>query len=311
MKLRKKDTPMSVDIGPDGENPQEDRSGFSARDEMLNALSPAEVQSPDQRKFERLAVKSDKARIGVNPEQGAHVTSWQLKNDAGEFEDVLYVGSELKRTGIPLLFPYYGDAEGDMRSHGFGRDSKWQGSVDGNRILMTLTSEQISDEARQEYPHDFSALVSIEAEEDGSMVYTLNVVNTGNTKLPLSPGLHPYWAVAQGAKTRSSIEGVQGFDASQTDWEHEPPDTPFEYSGRTTLKTPDKEISIDDITEGGPVIKNIVVWSQPVEKPDHEFICVEPVCGLDNAINDDPIWVEPDQSFTMKLRFSARLNQPE
>lgn len=275
---------------------------------MTEAFQPGPIPTDlDRRTFDIIAAESVNGRIGIDPD-GGHITSWQVRNPQGEFEDILYVGKTKKRTGIPTLFPYYGEAEG-MRSHGFGRDSQWQVvAIEGSTIKMVLTDGNISEEARQEYPYPFEAAITIEAADDGSFIYKLDVKNTGTGDLPLSPGLHPYFAINHADKQKVTVDGIPDFDASSVAWDTNPPDTVFPYTGKTTVNIPGRKISIEDITEGGPVIEHAVVWSQTPQKDDYNFVCVEPITGGDNAIHDNPKKVAPGQEWSMAIRFSASID---
>lgn len=280
---------------------------------MTGEITAGTLPPPDRRVFDKLQIQSERARVGVNPE-GGYITSWQVQNPQGEFEDILYIGSSIRRTGIPILFPYSGEGGDKGPSHGFGRNSTWTIDTErstGNKVVMKLSSEQISPEAREKYPYPFNTEITIEVEEDGSLVYNLHVENTGTEKLPLSPGLHPYWKIAHGDKRKMSIDGIPAFDAAIVDWDTNPPDAPdavYDYNGKTTVHIPGKTITIEDISDT-PVVKDIVVWSQIPDKDDYNLVCVEPVCGKDNAVNEDPILVAPGETFDMRIRFSVSFDR--
>jgi galactose mutarotase-like enzyme len=138
------------------------------------------------------------------------------------------------------------------------------------------------------------------------------VLNAGDQVLPLSPGLRPYWAVNHADKRRIRIEGIEGFDATKKDsdsggsmWDVKPPDDAYSYNGKIVIHLPGVQITLEDITGNGPVIRNVAVWSQTPQKADYNFVCVEPVCGLDDAIHDSPISVPSGQAFDMKIRVQA------
>lgn len=268
---------------------------------------PTTPQPPDidRKIFDKVTVESPNAKIGVSDE-GGYITSWKVKNpQSGNFEDVLYVGSEIKRTGIPTLFPNYGEWEGGL-THGFGRNSKWQlEQVGANKVKMRLDDGDISEEVKAVYPHQFGATISVEAGEDGSLLYSLDVENRGQDALPITPGLHPYWAIPQEDKGKITTEGVNGFDAFSVDWDNNPPDTVYDFNGKTVVKFPQRQITIEDTTPSGPVVKNIVVWSQTPDKADSNFVCFEPITGGDNAINTNPILVPSQEKWNMVLKFSA------
>ncbi len=254
-----------------------------------------------QNTFDKLTIHVGNTIVGINPE-GGYVSSWRL----GETDNVLYQGQTQKRTGIPILFPYFGKAEG-KRQHGFGRDSMWTVTdISDTSVSMSLTSEQISEDAKKEYPYPCIARITVQVLADESLAYTLEVQNTGNAEMPISPGLHPYWAVPHSEKTKIIIEGIDGFDATKIDWENNPPDLVFQYSGKTVVKLPQREITIEDITENGPALKHIVVWSQTPQKEDYNFVCVEPVCGKNEALHENPILIAPGKSWKMKIKFTAK-----
>lgn len=255
--------------------------------------------------FDKFLIRNAKSKIGINPD-GGYVSSWEVKNPStGRFEKVLYQGKTQKRSGIPILFPYFGKAEG-KRNHGFGRDEKWDiENLEDAKAAICLKAGDISQDARSEYPYQFSARIIIEAVGTG-LIYSLEIKNCGSEPMPVSPGLHPYWAVAHDLKKKVTIKGLEEFNASQTDWDQNPPDNIYPFKGEVVLVLPDKSISIDDITGNEePVIKHIVVWSQSLSEDDYDFICVEPVTGTHKALVKDPILIKPDEEWRMKLRFSV------
>lgn len=275
-------------------------------------IVPPQTQDLDRRNFDRISVESPNARVGVNPE-GGYVISWTVRNSrTGHFEEVLYLGSELKRTGIPTLFPNYGEGQGvngeDM-THGFGRSSIWtpdQAASASDRVVLRLGHEDISEEARAKFPFRFATSIEVQAAQDGSLLYSLKVQNKDQKDMPITPGLHPYWAVAQVYKSSIQTEGIQGFNAESINWDTTPPDTVYGFNGRALVKFPSRQISIEDITPGGKVIRHLVVWSQTPQKPDFNFVCFEPITAGDNAINTNPILLPAGSEWNMNLRFSSK-----
>lgn len=277
----------------------------------MSEIVPPPKQDLDRRNFDRISVESPNARVGVNPE-GGYVTSWSVRNPrSGLFERVLYLGSELKRTGIPTLFPNYGEGQGvngeDM-THGFGRSSVWtpdQSASASDKIVLRLGDRDISEEAKAKFPFRFATSIEVQAAQDGSLIYSLKVQNQDQIDMPITPGVHPYWAVPQADKQSIQTEGIQGFDAASIDWDTTPPDTVYGFDGRALVKFPSRQISIEDITPGG-VIRHLVVWSQTPQKPDFNFVCFEPITAGDNAINTNPILVPAGGEWNMNLRFSSK-----
>lgn len=277
------------------------------------------MPNPDTGKkvFDRIVIESANAKVGVNPE-GGYVTSWQVKNpNTGKFDDVLYVGSVIKRTGIPILFPNYNDsgfkdqAGEDLMTHGFGRNSIWTivQVLTSTKVTLTLNQNAISEEARKLYPYNFETSIEVEAAEDGSLLYSLNVKNTDSKPIPIAPGLHPYWAIPHSEKPNIQTEGLAGFNAASIDWDHHPPDTEYDFNGKVVIKTASKTITIEDLTPT-PVVGKMVVWSQTPkngdgEEQDHNFVCFEPITKGDNALANNPIKMEPGKEWNMNLKFSS------
>lgn len=264
----------------------------------------------DPKRFDERVIESTNAKVGVKSD-GGYVTSWQVRNPHdGSFEDVLYVGSEIKRTGIPILFPNYGESGGKVPMHGFGRDKDTHWTIEqepgSSKVSMKLNNEAISEAARAKYPYKFEATIKVEAAEDGSLLYSLNVKNLDEKDIPIAPGLHPYWAIPHEDKSKMQTEGVEGFDASSFDWDTNPPDDEYNFNGKAVLKMPRRTITIEDITPGGPVMKKVVAWSQTPEEPDSDFFCLEPVTRGDNALTNNPIHVPKDGEWNMNLKFSSR-----
>jgi galactose mutarotase-like enzyme len=270
--------------------------------------TPPPNHDADVRVFDKLVVESTNARVGVSPE-GGYVTSWQVKNsNSGIFEDVLYVGTEIRRTGIPILFPNFSESGGEVPFHGFGRDSLWTvEQVPGSSsVTMKLNSDDISEEAKATYPYKFEVTIKVEAVEDGSMLYSLKVKNLDEKKdMPIAPGLHPYWAIPHKDKARIQVEGAQGFNAESFEWGTNPPDNEYDFSGKAIIRMPQRIITIEDITPDGPVMNNIVAWSQTPQKPDYEFVCFEPTARRSGALTKNPIIVPAGGEWNMNLRFSS------
>lgn len=234
-------------------------------------------------------------------QEGGYVVSWKIKKD-GLWHDILYQGTELKRTGIPILFPQFGPSE-ILSQHGFGRDSRWK-FVDqtDTTISMMIDNNNANQAMMNGYHYNFEATINLSIEEN-SFIYQLIVKNTGEKHLPIAPGLHPYWEVKHELKKDVTIEGIKHFDATEFDWDLNPPDNHYGFDKVVRIHLPDKIVSIKDLSG---VCENIVVWSQPLEKPDHDFICVEPITRV-NGLDHNPIKIEPQKTWEMKLRFSAEL----
>ena len=67
--------------------------------------------------FSSIQITTASSILGLS-EQGGYITEWKVRDSAGNWRDILYIGTELKRTGIPILFPYYGPSESGFDSGG-------------------------------------------------------------------------------------------------------------------------------------------------------------------------------------------------
>lgn len=242
--------------------------------------------------------------IKANP-YGGYITSWHVTNpENGKTKEILYQGSSLKRTGIPPLFPCWGDSGTDLRKHGFARDVEWTVIRDsGREISMELDSHNIRDITDKEYPKDF--LVTINAiSENNNLYYLMSVKNRGNENMEIAPAVHPYFNVDHKDKRKIKTEAIKGFDASEFDWDNSPPDNDYRFSKSAKIFLPDRTIEIEDTTSNN-VFKHMVIWSQPMNYPDYNFVCFEPVTGLAGAIKRKEIVVAPGKTWDMKLKFTV------
>lgn len=262
----------------------------------------------DGKVSQEFVIETDEAVMTIDA-VGGHITSWKVRNPKNRdtFIDVLYTGTEKKRSGIPVLFPNYGESK-TVGTHGFGRNSLWipESGSDKNKMELSLSDSGIDSEDAKKYPHLFAANIGVTL-TDSSLTYNLQVQNTGHEVLPISPGLHPYFAVPHEEKHYMMAKGMMGFDPYEIDWDGAPPDTVYPFKNKVTVQFPDKELEIKDVTRSQKPIQHIVVWSQNTDKPDSDFVCFEPVCGLDHGLENSPIQVAPQDTWNMALRFSVKV----
>jgi galactose mutarotase-like enzyme len=232
--------------------------------------------------------------VGVIPELGL-VSHFQV----GAWE-VLYRPMEtgnVKRWGIPLMIPNFGklqdgifqDKGTTLPVHGFGRNLPWSLlKQDQASISMQLTS---SDATRADYPYEFSFTVTIEASEN-TLTYTLIMENHSDEVMPIAPGFHPYFAVAQRDKANIVIDGLVtdgliDFSAHKIQWDTHPPDNPYPFPHQVRITIPRRGALIvsERPWNNQYSLKNMQVWSEPVSAPDHAFVCFEPVVAPANGLN--------------------------
>lgn len=220
--------------------------------------------------------------------QGGFLTSWKIKG-----REVLYQGSEIKRSGVPLLFPFYGTFK-SLPQHGFGRLSLWQIiKKSDSRIQARLTNADISDEFQKLYPYKFTANLDISA-QGNSLFYQLKVDNQSDQDLPLAPALHPYWPVSHQDK-KKIVVSPSIFNPKKINWDDNPPDTNFNYNGIIRAKIPDYFLSITDHSHQ---FNRLQLWSQNQTKPDFNFVCIEPLTS--------PHTISPNGSREYFLQFTIK-----
>ncbi len=307
-------------------------------------------------------------KITINLEGGT-LLAWV--NDG---QEVFYQGSTLKRSGVPILFPFANPLENGIfnksglpiAQHGFARNCLWKqvlpNSNASNLDLETnfndntstdvksleklsgennsptllhiiLSNQDISPEMQLAYPYNFLAEIIVDISIANSLIYTLKVTNNGENNLPIAPGLHPYFPINHEDKSKLRISSQfsknlemesnnedkqRSFTSSElkvesdinnlvwsgenVDWNGFSKEIFNDFSGQVAVTFPDKTITITEASSNME-IQNLVIWSQTTEQPDYNFICIEPFTRGTNAINDNPIIVEPGKTWEMKVQF--------
>jgi galactose mutarotase-like enzyme len=253
--------------------------------------------------------------------EGGQVRSWSLGT-----QDILYQGSSIKRSGIPILFPYANPLKEDILlvsgkkygQHGFARDCSWRLLEKGQdfcRIILDRGS--LSQEMQDFYPFNFSLIQTILVSKD-SLSIELEVCNleeVGGKSMPIAPGLHPYFSLDHKQKAGFEISGlstsVTAKSYEKIDWE-KPSNGYFFKLAQDLEKNHSFETNILHKSAGtikleiSPNFQNLVLWSQsPSEgKTDYNFICLEPFSRGADAINTAPILIAPGDKEIFKFKIS-------
>lgn len=228
--------------------------------------------------------------IGIIPEicliSHFQVGSWQ----------VLYrpmATGNVKRWGLPLMIPNFSrlqdgvfkDKNTTLPIHGFGRNLPW--TVTEQNTASLSMQLQSSDATRPHYPYEFTFTTTVTV-EPATLTYTLQMENRGDEVMPIAPGFHPYFSIAQQDKPHIKVEGLPGFDVHAFDWQTSIPDNPYPFSSHTvTVHIPHRgtltiaELPVDNSYR----LKNMQVWSEPPTKPDSAFVCFEPTVSSEDALN--------------------------
>jgi galactose mutarotase-like enzyme len=254
---------------------------------------------------------SGNTTIGIIPELSLvshfQVGSWQ----------VLYRPIEtgnIERWGIPLMIPNFSrlkygifEEKGTtLPIHGFGRSFPWTVvEQDSSHMSIQLLSNSAT---RLNYPYDFTFTATIAASEE-TLTYTLTIENRSDEAMPIAPGFHPYFAVAQRDKAKLVVDSPPGFEVDAFDWDTSPPDNPYPFPHRVSLQFPDRGTLTIEERPGDAqyMLANMQVWTEPVSTPDHEFVCFEPTVSSEDALNRpaDRLNLAPCSSHQIVLQLMA------
>jgi len=221
----------------------------------------------------------------------------------------------IKRWGLPLMIPNFSRLNNGtfqekgtkLPIHGFGRILPWTViEKDSTHLVMQLTS---SEATLASYPYEFIFNVNISVEE-GILTYTLTMENHSNENMPIAPGFHPYFTVAQSEKLNIRVDGLSGFEAQAFDWVEHIPDNPYSFPHQVSLHFPESgTLIIAELPQNGQyALSNMQVWSEPPTKPDHNFVCFEPTVGSEDALNRpaDRLNIDQHSSRQIVLRLQGK-----
>jgi galactose mutarotase-like enzyme len=256
-------------------------------------------------------VRSGETVIGVMPNI-CLVSHFQVGN-----WPVLYRASttgNVHRWGLPLMIPNFSrlkngvflEKNTKLPIHGFGRLLPWDVTAQDE---ASLTMQLMSSEAtRASYPYEFTFTAAIAAGA-GTLTYTVTMENRGAETMPIAPGFHPYFAVAQQDKPRVVSSGPPGFAAAAFDWDNYPPDNPYPFPHSVTVAFPERgALTIEELPiDGAYALSTMQVWSEPASAPDHDFICFEPTVSSEDALNRpaDRLNIAPGHMRQFVLRLKA------
>jgi len=145
--------------------------------------------------------------LRVVPERGGLVTGWRSGGDEILYFDAERFADPAKsvRGGIPVLFPICGGLpDSPLPQHGFARDQSWDLSElkEASGVQLTLGDNAST---RALYPHAFGLTLALQL-EPRALAITAVVENRGDTPMPFSLGLHPYFNVSDLGSVR--FEGL-------------------------------------------------------------------------------------------------------
>lgn len=220
----------------------------------------------------------------------------------------------VKRWGMPLMIPNFSrlmdgifkDKGTSLPIHGFGRLLPWTTTEqDSSSIHIQLIS---SDATRASYPYEFTWTARV-AVDEGTLTYTLTMENRSDETVPIAPGFHPYFALAQQDKARLRVDGLPDFQASAIDWERHPPDNAYPFLHQARIQFPQRgTLTIAELPQDNKYsLANMQVWSEPMSGPDFALVCFEPTVSSEDALNRpaDRLTIAPHSSQRIVLRLTA------
>ncbi len=236
---------------------------------------------------------SGKTTIGVIPEiclvSHFQVGAWPVLYRAAETGNV-------KRWGLPLMIPNFArlkqgifqEKGTTLPIHGFGRNLPWT-VIDQKQASISIQLNS-SEQTLPSYPYEFTFTAQIEAGEEGdegTLTYILSMENRSDEVMPIAPGFHPYFSVAQQDKANLKVQGLPEFDPQKVRWDTQPPDQPYPFLHRVTVEVPQRgtlTILEQPIAEKY-ALSTMQVWSEPASAADHAFVCFEPVVTSEDGLN--------------------------
>jgi galactose mutarotase-like enzyme len=245
---------------------------------------------------------------------GGQLLSWQIFKDHNDrqVKEILYQGSEQKRTGIPILFPFADPLDNNIflptgkqiPQHGFARNSNWKEGKIENGLKLLLSSNDLDPIWRLAYPYDFDLDLELLVFKN-KLTYNLTLINRGVQAIPIAPGIHPYFPIKHHLK--NSIQtNLPDFDFDSTNWDE------FNQAQFTNFMDTTMEFEFDDyslkITEKSPIrtIDHLVIWTQREPAKDVDFVCLEPFTRQTNGINTNPILVEDTWQMLVELEVELK-----
>lgn len=247
-----------------------------------------------------------------------------LSVDVAGRDILFYDENDIGHSGIPLCFPSFGPLnnkeflyEGTaypMNQHGFIRDSKFDVKVVGDKTIVCTLSE--SEESLSRYPFPFLFTVTYEIIDAGLSI-RFQFENKSDKTIPLAPGVHPYFNVADVNEVTVTSCALEGEDNEQDCKVLSIADSGVmdevsrEENGVALLKiknSPDFNLvghNLDTtligtghengvvLTSDSSVFNRMTVWRKNETVP---YVCVEPAYAQ-NGINDEPILIEAGKEF--------------
>ncbi|MBU5594067.1 aldose epimerase [Amphibacillus sp. MSJ-3] len=279
------------------------------------------IESFEKQMFKMYQLKNEDGTswITVCPERGGIIIGYGTRGREKLYlnDDTFYDRKQNIRGGIPILFPISGqlqdgkyeweDQQYSLPNHGLARIHPWEvieTSADEEKAFISILFES-SIGTKEVYPFDFEVIFTYTLKDDQLFIYQ-TYRNVGNKKMPIYPGLHPYF------KAESKVISIDtGVDTYYDYNDHKIKD----FTGEIDLeklhesvvlenRRTDIHAKIDDVDLHMNMAKDFrytVLWTEQ----DKKFVCIEPWTAKSGALTrqEELIIVEPGQAFETWVSF--------
>ena len=246
-------------------------------------------------------------------------------------DDLLFYDSEdIGHSGIPICFPSFGPLPNNefiidgksypMKQHGFARDCDFKIKEESGHSLTYVLTE--SEETKSRFPFDFEFLVTYKLLENGLSI-KFQMTNKSQSDLPISPGVHPYFAVDNPNDilvTTRADSAYNNLNAYELENLHD--SDYLKVINETDIKTlkveknPDHHLTGHDLEQTEifrgeqskitmeadlQTFKMMAIWRKAENSP---FICVEP-SNIQNGLNINPIYIPPSGTLKTGMSITA------
>lgn len=185
--------------------------------------------------------------------------------------------------------------------HGFGWQGLWQLETQSDEACVLVYEHDGAVSDKTGWPWTFRVTQRLVLSDSGLSV-TLTLENLSNDAMPAGMGLHPHFPSAANMRVSMACAGrvvmTDGFlpeveklgghgevsPLAGRPWLHRNMDDVFAHrSGGAQIVWPDQPWSLS--IEPDPMLAHWIVYAPR----DREFICIEPISHLPNAVNINPL----------------------